>query len=67
VRLQLKKKNEKEEIFIIDKWCVLGSLKDNSESLEDMKSDYSFDVDTYKILSRYLTNNKNLQISLSLF
>ena len=46
--------------FIMDKWCYLGSLnKDNSDNFDEINQDYSFDFDTYKILLRYITNEKN--------
>ncbi len=58
----IKERSQKEEVFIVDKWCVLGSLKNNSESLDDITRDYLFDTDTYKILSRYLNHHKNFEI-----
>lgn len=60
--IAIKEKSSKEEIFIIDKWCVLGTLKDSSQSLDDISRDYSFDTDTYKILTRYLNEKKDLEI-----
>ncbi len=46
--------------FIMDKWCYLGSVDHkNPEKLEDINQDYSFDYDTYKILLRYISNEKN--------
>ncbi len=60
--IALKEKSKKEEVFIIDKWCVLGKLKDENESLEDVNSEYLFDTDTYKILNRYLRSNKDFEI-----
>lgn len=49
----IKEKSAKEEVFIIDKWCVLGKLKNESERIEDISREYLFDTDTYKILNRY--------------
>ncbi|MCR4305998.1 MAG: GIY-YIG nuclease family protein, partial [Candidatus Daviesbacteria bacterium] len=58
----LKEKSKKEEVFVIDKWCVLGKLKSGSESLDDISREYLFDTDTYKILSSYLKGSKELEI-----
>ena len=52
---------EKEELHIVDKWCYLGSIKSSGESVEDIKMEYKFDVDTYKILQRFISNPKNQQ------
>lgn len=59
--LIIKEIGEKTEIHLIDKWCYLGSIKDESESLSDIKLEYRFDLDTYKILKRYLGNPNNLK------
>lgn len=58
----IKEESQKKELFIIDKWCVLGKIEDESQSLEDLRQDYLFDTDTYKILNRYINNNKDLKI-----
>jgi DNA polymerase III subunit epsilon len=42
--------NEKQEGFLVDKWCLI------SENRE-----YQFDLDTYKILDRYLRSEKNIK------
>ncbi len=63
--IRIKEKNlltEKEEVFVIDKWCLLGSMKDEGELSTDYElqaTNYLFDVDTYKILSRFLLSNDN--------
>lgn len=54
---------KQKEKFIIDKWCYIGSYKEEddviaSESLQSQK-EYLFDNDFYKILSRYLLDKKN--------
>lgn len=50
--------------FIIDKWCLLGKVSAES-SLEDLSKDYIFDLDTYKILSKFITKpNKSLTINM---
>lgn len=60
--IAIKERSQKEEIFVIDKWCVLGSIKDASESLEDISRDYSFDRDTYRILNRYLNGTRDFDM-----
>lgn len=55
----VKEEGEKMEGHVIDKWCYLGSLQSESERLEDMKREYTFDYDTYKILSKYILDPKN--------
>ncbi len=60
--IAVKEKSRKEEIFIIDKWCVLGSLRGDSESIEDIQREYLFDKDTYRILNRYLNGSRELEI-----
>lgn len=55
----IKEHGEKEELFVVDKWCFLGTLKTEADSLEELNRDYSFDFDTYKILSKFIFNLKN--------
>ena len=57
----VKEMGDKNEIHVIDKWCYLGSIKNESESLEKLAGDYHFDFDVYKILKRYLANPRNLK------
>ncbi len=57
----IREDGEKSQLHLIDKWCYLGSIKDESQGLEDLKKDYIFDYDTYRILNRYLTNPNNLK------
>lgn len=48
------------EGFLIDKWCYLGTIKNEDQLLEnETLREFSFDVDTYKILLRYISNPKN--------
>lgn len=54
----IREKGDNEEYFIIDKWCLLGNSK-NEIVTDDVRKDYSFDLDTYKILCRYLSKKKN--------
>jgi len=55
----IKEIGEKQESHVIDKWCYLGSLKSESDSIEDLKREYRFDYDTYKILNRFIMDPKN--------
>lgn len=51
---------DKMEYFLIDQWCFLGTVElDSLGSMKETKHDYSFDLDTYKILVRYLNSPKN--------
>lgn len=50
------------EYFLIDKWCYLGSVKTIAEdNLSNLETDYSFDLDMYKILLRFLYKSENLK------
>lgn len=56
--------NGKQELFVIDKWCFLGSIKDfqnlSSWLVQDLiTQDYIFDLDMYKILHSYLLKKEN--------
>ena len=59
----IEEKNEltgKNEYFLVDKWCYLGNIKtDMLGSLNENEMSYDFDLDTYKILIRYLFSNKS--------
>lgn len=47
--------NNKTDYFIFDKWCYLGKVESEDEACNICKEeDIIFDVDTYKILKRYL-------------
>lgn len=51
--------NEKAEYFIVDKWCIIGHITaDSYETFNEKHVEYTFDLDTYKILLRFLTKNK---------
>lgn len=53
---------EGEEVFLVDKWCLLGSYKSNEDLNTKTKiNTYDFDQDVYKILTRYLTGSENLK------
>jgi DNA polymerase-3 subunit epsilon len=51
--------DEKSSGFVFDNWCYMGSCKDESEC--DLKSEYFFDYDMYKILTQFLKHPKNLR------
>ncbi len=52
--------SEKKEYFIVDKWCYIGSVLFSGDlSNESLKRDIHFDLDTYKILTRFLKNPQN--------
>lgn len=44
--------HDERETFLIDRWCVLGSVRNGEKHM--VSSDYRFDFDSYKILHRYL-------------
>lgn len=51
---------EKEESFLVDKWCILGSYCSDTDIIDKQISEnYSFNQDTYKILNQFLFTNKN--------
>lgn len=57
-------KNEQEnkkEYFLVDKWCFLGSVKnDSDECVEDLlQHEYLFDLDVYKIIRSFVKNPRN--------
>ncbi len=60
--IAIKEQSDKEEVFVIDKWCVLGKLKSEADSLDDISREYLFDTDTYRILNRYLNGSRNFKI-----
>lgn len=63
VVIEEKEFNGKSEYFLIDKWCYLGNVTvDGLDGKKDeMIDNVIFDLDTYKILKRYLNNPKNLK------
>lgn len=43
------------DVFLFDKWCFLAKLTpDEVPDLDDTSHEYVFDLDTYKILKRYI-------------
>lgn len=59
----IKEKNEldeAEEGFVIDKWCLIGSIKTMEFHIHDkLENEYLFDLDTYKILRQYFMKKDN--------
>lgn len=55
----IRERGDLEEAHVVDKWCYLGSIKNESESTEDLSREYRFDYDTYKILNRFIMDPKN--------
>jgi DNA polymerase-3 subunit epsilon len=60
--------SEKKEYFVVDKWCYIGSVKYNEDLEENdlqtdrqtnFQQDIKFDLDTYKILRRFLNDPSN--------
>jgi DNA polymerase-3 subunit epsilon len=48
------------EAFLVDQWCLLGSLRSSGEGFQDIQPGLNgFDFDTYKILVRFLAVPKN--------
>ncbi len=47
---------ETSELHVLDHWCYLGTVRNESElhDLSERRTAPAFDVDTYKILKRYL-------------
>ncbi len=53
----IKEENELDELyegFVVDKWCLLGSVTTTNQHLKTKDQEYCFDWDTYKVLHRYL-------------
>jgi DNA polymerase-3 subunit epsilon len=42
-----------EEAFVVDKWCLMGSAK-NEDEFKNLSKEYLFDLDTYKILTKFI-------------
>ena len=45
--------------IVVDKWCVLGTMEDQEMIPTFSPEEYLFDVDTYKILARYIFSTKH--------
>jgi DNA polymerase III subunit epsilon len=55
----IKETGDREEAHVIDKWCYLGSIKNEFENLSELEKEYRFDYDTYKILNKFIMDPKN--------
>lgn len=51
---------ESSELHVLDQWCFLGTVRSENElhELQDSAPRPRFDLDTYKILTRFLLNGK---------
>jgi DNA polymerase-3 subunit epsilon len=48
------------EVFLIDRWCLVASYRYSELGFEHhIPGDHRFDVDSYRILTRYLFNRAN--------
>ena len=56
---------ERSELHVLDHWCHLGTVRSEHE-LDALDARPSFDLDTYKILKRFLAGNRNAAGILSL-
>ncbi len=50
----IREAGEREELFVVDKWCLLGRYDPGTEGFDLSSAEYRFDYDVYKILYRYL-------------
>lgn len=52
---------ERSELHVLDQWCHLGTVRSEVElhELQDSTLQPLFDLDTYKILTRFLLSGKN--------
>lgn len=57
----IKEKGESEEHFVVDKWCLIGSLKSEQDRIDELQQEYQFDYDAYKILRQFLRTEQNLR------
>ena len=54
----------KSEGFILDKWCYIGSVKEDGQDKNmELSKELEFDLDTYKILKSFLKTKKGVRIS----
>jgi DNA polymerase-3 subunit epsilon len=55
--------DDTEEGFLVDNWCYLGKVKRRTahdyEPVDQLQNEVRFDLDTYKIISAYVLNQKN--------
>ncbi len=54
------RRGSRQEVFLIDNWCLVGSIKAANGVFErSALAQHRFDYDSYKILYGYLTNPIN--------
>ena len=46
------------DLYVLDRWCYLGTVRSKHE-LDTLDARPSFDLDTYKILKRFLAGTRN--------
>ncbi len=51
--------DDKGQAFVVDNWSLLGSITFDSGAEDTLLQEAGFDVDTYKILERFLLSEKN--------
>jgi DNA polymerase-3 subunit epsilon len=52
----------KTDYFLVDNWCLLSKVQtDTNDSFLEEEYTYTFDLDTYKIIARYLLSPKNIK------
>jgi len=57
----IKEKSDQEEHFVVDKWCLIGNIKDPDDVVDSLQQEYVFDFDLYKILRQFLRTETNLR------
>lgn len=55
---------EKSELIVLDRWCYLGTVRSEHElhELEESRPRPVFDLDTYKILTRFFNSRRNCKV-----
>jgi DNA polymerase-3 subunit epsilon len=58
---EISKDKKLREVFIIDNWCLIGSVKDNNRIADGSSSSspHRFDYDSYKLLYSYVMEEGN--------
>jgi DNA polymerase III subunit epsilon len=60
IMIEERSSGEEGEVFLIDRWCLVASYRYSELGFErHIPGDYRFDVDSYRILTRYLFNRAN--------
>jgi len=55
---------EKSELIVLDRWCYLGKVRSEHElhELQESRPQPVFDLDTYKILTRFFNSRRNCEV-----